>query len=216
MTAYELAAAQAKLARKDAEVGYQSAEIGRLHTQLTERAAHENFAKVGEGHSIGKYRKGQAVFSQGEPADAVFYILSGKIKVTVASKQGKEAVIAILSTDEFVGEGCLAGQPAHIYRIGDNRLSRCPVGEVCHQADDPREAGVLRDVHGPSSQPQHAGRSRSPRPDVQFQREAARTAAPAVGEFRQGGQAGADDREDQPGNACRHGRHHTGARQLLH
>jgi CRP/FNR family transcriptional regulator, cyclic AMP receptor protein len=68
-------------------------------------------AKVGEGRSIGKYRKDQIVFSQGAPADAVFYIQKGKAKVTVVSEQGKEAVVAILGPDEFCGEGCLAGQP---------------------------------------------------------------------------------------------------------
>src|SRR6185369_6299893 len=68
-------------------------------------------SKVGEGRSIGKYRKDQIVFSQGAPADAVFYIQKGKAKVTVVSQQGKEAVVAILGPDEFCGEGCLAGQP---------------------------------------------------------------------------------------------------------
>jgi CRP/FNR family cyclic AMP-dependent transcriptional regulator len=53
----------------------------------------------------------QPVFSQGDPADSVFYIQSGKVKVTVISEQGKEAVVAILGPNEFCGEGCLAGQP---------------------------------------------------------------------------------------------------------
>jgi CRP-like cAMP-binding protein len=52
----------------------------------------------------------QPVFSQGDPADSVFYIQSGKVKVTVVSEQGKEAVVAILGPNEFCGEGCLAGQ----------------------------------------------------------------------------------------------------------
>ena len=67
-------------------------------------------AKVGEGRSIGKYRKGQFVFSQENPADEVFYIQRGKVKITVVSEQGREAVVAILGTNEFLGEGCLAGQ----------------------------------------------------------------------------------------------------------
>jgi CRP/FNR family cyclic AMP-dependent transcriptional regulator len=71
-------------------------------------------AKVGEGRSIGSYGKDQIVFSQGDPADAVFYIQRGKVKVTVVSKQGKEAVVAILGTNEFFGEGCLAGQALRI------------------------------------------------------------------------------------------------------
>ena len=67
-------------------------------------------AKVGEGRNTGEYRKSEIVFSQGDPADKVFYIQKGKVKVTVVSEQGKEAVVAILGANEFFGEGCLAGQ----------------------------------------------------------------------------------------------------------
>src|ERR1700731_2980119 len=67
-------------------------------------------AKVGEGRSIGEYRKDEIVFSQGDPGDAVFYIERGKVKVSVVSEQGKEAVVAMLGTNDFFGEGCLAGQ----------------------------------------------------------------------------------------------------------
>ena len=74
-------------------------------------------AKVGEGRSIVKYRKDQTVFSQGEPADAVFYIQKGKVKITVVSEQGKEAVVAILGPDDFFGEGCLAGQPRRMATV---------------------------------------------------------------------------------------------------
>ena len=63
------------------------------------------------GRTIAKYRVNQIVFSQGDLADSVFYIQDGKVKVTVISEQGKEAVVAILGLDEFCGEGCLAGQP---------------------------------------------------------------------------------------------------------
>jgi len=67
-------------------------------------------AKVGEGRTIAEYSKDQMVFSQGDPANAVFYIQKGKIKVTVVSNNGKEAVIAILDSGDFLGEGCLAAQ----------------------------------------------------------------------------------------------------------
>ena len=56
----------------------------------------EFLAKVGEGKTIYKYRKDQIIFSQGQVADAVFYIQQGKVKLTVVSEQGKEAVVAIL------------------------------------------------------------------------------------------------------------------------
>jgi CRP/FNR family transcriptional regulator, cyclic AMP receptor protein len=62
------------------------------------------------GRTIFKYKKGHALFVQGGPADAVFYIRNGKVKITVVSEQGKEAVVAIRGSDEFCGEGCLTGQ----------------------------------------------------------------------------------------------------------
>src|SRR3981081_3821506 len=74
-------------------------------------------AVVGEGRSIGEYRKDQIVFSQGDPADAVFYIQSGKGKLTVVSEQGKEAVVAMLGTNDVCGEGCLAGQALRIATV---------------------------------------------------------------------------------------------------
>jgi CRP/FNR family transcriptional regulator, cyclic AMP receptor protein len=58
-------------------------------------------AKIGEGRSIATYHKDQIVFSQGDLADSVFYIQRGKVKVTVVSEQGKEAVVAILGTNDF-------------------------------------------------------------------------------------------------------------------
>ena len=71
-------------------------------------------ATVAAGREISKYSKKEVIFAQGDDADAVFYIKKGKVKVAVVSKQGKEAVIAILGSDEFVGEGCLIGQPKRL------------------------------------------------------------------------------------------------------
>ncbi len=71
-------------------------------------------AEVGEGRTISHYLTDQLVFSQGDPADSVFYIQKGRVKLTVVSDQGKEAVVAILGAEEFCGEGCLAGQPRRI------------------------------------------------------------------------------------------------------
>jgi CRP/FNR family cyclic AMP-dependent transcriptional regulator len=68
-------------------------------------------AKAGSGTTLTKAPKHQVVFAQGDSADAVFYIQRGKVKITVISEQGKEAVIAILGPRDFCGEGCLAGQP---------------------------------------------------------------------------------------------------------
>ena len=71
-------------------------------------------ANVGDGKTILDCRKNQIVFSQGEIADAVFYIQQGKVKLTVVSEQGKEAVVAILGPGHFFGEGCLNGHPLRI------------------------------------------------------------------------------------------------------
>jgi CRP-like cAMP-binding protein len=67
-------------------------------------------AKAGEGGTNKEYRKKQIIFSQGGPADAVFYIEKGKVKLTVLSTRGKEAVVGILGSGDFFGEGSLAGQ----------------------------------------------------------------------------------------------------------
>lgn len=71
-------------------------------------------AKVGEGRRQVSHRKGEVIFSQGEPAEAVFFIQQGKVKLTVVSEQGKEAVVAILAANDFFGEGCLAAQRVRI------------------------------------------------------------------------------------------------------
>jgi CRP/FNR family cyclic AMP-dependent transcriptional regulator len=68
-------------------------------------------AKAGAGRTVSKLAKGKILFSQGDAANAVFYVQKGKIKISVVSAQGKEAVIAVSGLDEFCGEGCLTGQP---------------------------------------------------------------------------------------------------------
>jgi CRP/FNR family transcriptional regulator, cyclic AMP receptor protein len=65
----------------------------------------------GLGKKIVQYRNKQVVFSQGDSAARVFYIQKGRVKLTVVSKNAKEAVVAILGDGDFLGEGCLAGQP---------------------------------------------------------------------------------------------------------
>jgi CRP-like cAMP-binding protein len=68
-------------------------------------------AGLGAGKTSREYYRDECVFSQGNAADAVFYLTSGKVKLKVVSKRGKEAVVAILQEGSFFGEGCLAGQP---------------------------------------------------------------------------------------------------------
>ena len=67
-----------------------------------------------KGRIVSMHAKKDVIFSQGDAADTVLYIKRGKVKVTVLSKQGKEAVVALLGADEFLGEGCLIGQPKRL------------------------------------------------------------------------------------------------------
>ena len=71
-------------------------------------------AKADGGRTVSKYAKGRVVFAQGDPADSVFYIQEGRVKISVVSAQGKEAVVAFLKAGDFIGEGCLTGRPRRI------------------------------------------------------------------------------------------------------
>jgi CRP/FNR family transcriptional regulator, cyclic AMP receptor protein len=68
-------------------------------------------SQIESGKTTRDYRSKQVVFAQGDPADAVFFVQTGKVKLTVVSARGKEAVIGVLDRGSFFGEGCLAGQP---------------------------------------------------------------------------------------------------------
>ena len=72
---------------------------------------------VNGGRSVSSYRKNQTVFSQGDLADSVFYIQKGKVKTSVVSEQGKEAVVALHGNGDFFGEGCLTGQPLRLATV---------------------------------------------------------------------------------------------------
>src|SRR6478752_5040493 len=82
-------------------------------------------SKVNGGRAISDYRKDQIVYTQGEPSDSVFYIQSGKVKKTVVSEQGKEAVVAVLGAGDFFGEGCLAGEPLRLSTV--SALTKCAI-----------------------------------------------------------------------------------------
>lgn len=89
-------------------------------------------SKVGEGRTIAEYGKDQTIFAQGDPADAIFHLQKGKVQLQVVSKQGKEAIIAILGAGDFFGEGCLAGQPRRMATA--TALSACSVVRIEKQA----------------------------------------------------------------------------------
>src|SRR6202451_1112073 len=95
-------------------------------------------ARSGTGRTLGDYAKNHQLFSQGDAADAIFYIQKGKIKLTVVSKQGKEAVVAILGAGDFFGEGCLAGQALRM--ASATAMSECSIMRL-------EKAGVIRLLH---------------------------------------------------------------------
>ena len=89
-------------------------------------------AKVGDGKAISNYQKGQIVFRQGDVADAVFYIQSGKIKLTVISERGKEAVVGVLEPSHFFGEACLSGHPTRVTTA--TALDQCLITRITKAA----------------------------------------------------------------------------------
>ena len=91
-------------------------------------------AKVGVGKTILEFHKNQNIFSQGDVADTVFYLQKGRVKLTVLSEQGKEAVVAILEPGQFFGEGCLNG---HLLRIASTTAM-----EECLVTSIPKEAMI--------------------------------------------------------------------------
>ena len=95
-------------------------------------------SKVNGGRAISDYRKDQIVYRQGEAADSVFYVQSGKVKATVVSEQGKEAVVAVLGIDDFFGEGCLAGQPLRLSTV--SAMTQCVIVRIA-------KADITRVIH---------------------------------------------------------------------
>jgi Cyclic nucleotide-binding domain len=155
---------------------------------------------VGEGRSVLNYRKNQKVFSQGDPADSVFYIQEGKVKVRVVSDQGKEAVVALHGSGDFFGEGCLNGhrlRMATVVTMTRHHAHR----KVIHGASASRRAKVLRDVHIVPIVPELPSRGGLGRPTLQFKREASGESASLDGELWEGGKAGAGHTEVKPRDA---------------
>ena len=95
-------------------------------------------SKVNGGQRISDYRKDQLVYRQGDPADAVFYIESGKVKKTVVSEQGKEAVVAVLGAGDFFGEGSLAGELLRLATV--SALTKCTTARIS-------KADITRVIH---------------------------------------------------------------------
>jgi CRP/FNR family cyclic AMP-dependent transcriptional regulator len=133
-----------KVARKSPKKTASRAIVRQPHAHVTESFPREVvfdprlfLQKLGGGKTKREYPAGETVFSQGDKADSVFYIQSGKVKLTVVSKRGKEAVVAILPEGSFFGEGCLAGQ---LYRMSTASTVQ---GCVVVQVQKPAMLGLL-------------------------------------------------------------------------
>ena len=98
-------------------------------------------AGINGGKTVVEYTANRIIFRQGEPADSIFYLQRGKVKLTVTSQQGKEAIVAILGAGEFFGEGCLAGQ---ILRVSTAvAMTDCTFARI----EKPRMARMLHEQH---------------------------------------------------------------------
>ena len=93
---------------------------------------------VAGGRSVSNYGKGQKVFSQGDPGDAVFYLQEGKVKVCVVSQQGKEAVVALHGNGDFFGENCLNGHPLRVATVVT--VTQCAIMRI-------EKGAILRVLH---------------------------------------------------------------------
>ena len=89
-------------------------------------------AKVGVGKNILQFHKNQNVFAQGDVADTIFYLQKGRVKLTVLSEHGKEAVVGILEPGQFFGEGCLNGHPLRIATT--TAMEECVINSITKQA----------------------------------------------------------------------------------
>ena len=173
--------------------------------------------KANGDRSIATYPTNARIFEQGDAADAIFYIQKGKIKLTVVSKQGKEAVVAILGEGDFFGEGCLAGQPMRMASAA--AISECTAMKLSKAA----VVKLLRD------EPVFAERflthllTRNIKieedlVDQLFNSSEKRLARVLLllANFGKDTQAGRGDSEDQPGDAGGNRGDHSLAGQLFH
>ena len=94
---------------------------------------------VDGGRTVATYQKNETVYSQGDPADSVFYVQKGKVKVCIVSEQGKEAIVALHESGDFFGEGCLSGQPLRLATVSAmmdsvvTRIDKASITRVLHE-----------------------------------------------------------------------------------
>ena len=142
-------------------------------------------ATIGEGRKVVVFPRKETIFTQGDAADAVFYIQEGKVRLTVVSESGKEATLGILNQGEFFGEGALAGQPL---RTGSaTTMTDCEVLQIdkkAHDACAPPRIHVLRSVRGVSAGTKHPIRRGFGGPTLQFLRKETRSGSAVAGSLR--------------------------------
>jgi CRP/FNR family transcriptional regulator, cyclic AMP receptor protein len=92
----------------------------------------EFLASVGTGKTVSLTRKNQVIFNQGKAADCVYYLQKGRIKLTVTSEQGKEAIVGMIEPEQFFGEDCLAGQQVRICTA--RAMEGCEVTSITKEA----------------------------------------------------------------------------------
>ena len=147
-------------------------------------------ARAGLGKKILNLKKNEVAFAQGDPADAIFYVQKGRLRVTVTSANGKEATITLVGAGEFLGENCMVS--AHPLRLATAtamtecallRISKAEMVRVLHQ-----EPELSDDVRLLSAYPQRSHPGRSGRSAFQFQRKAAGEDSVTARAVRQGKQ----------------------------
>ena len=129
---------------------------------------------IDDGRKVEAFPKKQAIFAQGDTADSVFYIQTGKVKLTVVSKTGKEATIGILNEGNFFGEGCLTGQPLRL--CSATAMTDCTVMRIDKQSvmDALHREHAFSDMFvAQFADTEHSIRRGFGRPAFQFQRETA-------------------------------------------
>jgi len=107
-------------------------------------------ARMSQGKTAVELGTNRSVFRQGDPADSVFYLRRGKVKLAVTSEQGKEAIVAILGAGEFFGEGCLAGQPLRMATatvLADCTLARIDKAQMARFLHEQHDISELFVTH---------------------------------------------------------------------
>ncbi len=178
---------------------------------------HAFLATIGEGRKSVLFRQKQGIVAQGDAADAVFYIQTGKVKLTVVSKTGKEATIGILTDGDFFGEGCLAGQPLRMCSAtamtdcATLRIDKKAMMEALHREHEFSDLFVAyllaRNIRYEEDLVDQL---------FQFQRKVAGTDSFAACSFWQGRDTRDCRSQDQSGDAGGNDRHNPLAGELFH